>query len=194
MKPATIRIIAGELKGRRLSYPPRCEQLLRPTMARTRESVFSMLQDDVRGVVFVDLYAAAGGIGIEALSRGAARALFVERNPEALACLDANLRACGIDATRAAVHRTEVERFIRHGGLDDPAIRLVFADPPYHTRVESLLALLDEKAYPHVHHAIVEHRGAIPVRAWRHWEVARARRFGDTFVTFLSPRTTGKDA
>ena len=193
MKPATVRIIAGELKGRRLSYPPHSERLLRPTMQRTKESVFSSLQDDLYDAVFVDLYAAAGGVGIEALSRGARLVHFVESHRQALACLDENLEACEIPTSRAVVHRAEVERFLEGGGLDDPSIGLVFADPPYDAGIESLLALIDEKAYSHVRHIILEHRGVMPGREWRHREVARERRFGDTFVTYLSPRTTGGD-
>jgi 16S rRNA (guanine(966)-N(2))-methyltransferase RsmD len=196
VRGTTVRIIAGELKGRRLRYPPSSERLLRPTMQRTKESVFGMLQDEVRGAVFVDLYSGAGGVGMEALSRGAARVLFVENHPKALECLEENLRTCGIEASRAAVHCQDVCRFIHDGGLEEPSITIIYADPPYKDDIETLLELIDEKAYPHVKYAIVEHRGdlaGLARRALRWWEVGRTRRFGDTHLTFLEPRTPGGD-
>ena len=81
--PPAIHVASGAFKGRRLNYPR--ERILRPTMQRTREAVFDSLADAVRGGGFVDLYAGAGAMGIEALSRGAAFARFVEREPEVLA-------------------------------------------------------------------------------------------------------------
>jgi len=90
--PPAVRIGAGAYKGRTLRYPAAAGPArIRPTAARTRESVFNALQDEVRGAVFVDLYAAAGGVGIEALSRGASFVHFVERDAVALAALEENL-------------------------------------------------------------------------------------------------------
>lgn len=186
----TITISAGDLKGRKLRYPRHGGGGVRPTTARTREAVFDSLGEDVRGAVLVDLYAAAGAVGIEALSRGAAFVHFVERNGEAVACLEDNLAACALDAARYAVHAVDVEAFIAGGGLADPRVRFVYADPPYDVPeggVETLLALLDQNAYPHVRYLVAEHRGALPERDLRHWEVVRSKRYGDSGVTYLAP-------
>jgi 16S rRNA (guanine966-N2)-methyltransferase len=139
-----VRVVAGEFKGRRL-YAPRGERT-RPTADRVREALFSML-GDVEGARVLDLWAGSGALGIEALSRGAESALFVERDQRALAALRRNLDAVG---ARADVRRQDALRFLarREGTFD-----LVFCDPPYDdaSRVaaplsEALPAMLGENA------------------------------------------------
>jgi len=117
-----VRVIAGDFKGRRL-HTARGTRT-RPTADRVREALFSML-GDVSGAHVLDLFAGSGALGIEALSRGAESALFVERDERALAALRRNLEAVGADA---AVRRQDVMRFLaRPEGTYD----LVFCDPPY---------------------------------------------------------------
>ena len=117
-----MRVIAGEFKGRRLHTARGART--RPTADRVREALFSML-GDVSGARVLDLYAGSGALGIEALSRGAESAVFVERDPRALAALRRNLDAVGADAV---VKRQDALRFVaRPGGPYD----LVFCDPPY---------------------------------------------------------------
>ena len=117
-----MRVIAGQFKGRRL-HTARGTRT-RPTADRVREALFSML-GDVSGAGVLDLYAGSGALGIEALSRGAESALFVERDQAALAALRRNLEAVG---ARADVRRQDVLRFLaRPEGTFD----LVFCDPPY---------------------------------------------------------------
>ncbi len=139
-----MRVVAGEFKGRRLHAPrgPRT----RPTADRVREALFSML-GDVSGARVLDLYAGSGALGIEALSRGAGSALFVERDRQALTALRRNLEAVGADAD---VRSQDVQGFLaRPEGTFD----LVFCDPPYDeaSRVaaalsEALPAMLGENA------------------------------------------------
>jgi len=139
-----VRVVAGEFKGRRL-YAPRGSRT-RPTADRVREALFSML-GDVSGARVLDLYAGSGALGIEALSRGAESAVFVERDAKALDALRRNLDATG---ARGAVRREDVARFLsRPEGTFD----LVFADPPYddasavaHSLADALPALVDENA------------------------------------------------
>jgi 16S rRNA (guanine(966)-N(2))-methyltransferase RsmD len=128
-KRLKTRVLGGAFKGRTLSYP--ADRRLRPTMQRTKESVFESLGARLVDSVFVDLYAAAGGIGIEALSRGAHSAHFVENDPVALGCLRDNLAALGVDAGRGVVHRCEVKDFLSRAALRDISPTIVFADPPY---------------------------------------------------------------
>jgi 16S rRNA (guanine966-N2)-methyltransferase len=117
-----VRVIAGEFKGRRL-HTARGSRT-RPTADRVREALFSML-GDVSGARVLDLYAGSGALGIEALSRGAASAVFVERDQRALAALRRNLDAVGAEAD---VRRRDVLRLLEspEGTFD-----LVFCDPPY---------------------------------------------------------------
>jgi 16S rRNA (guanine966-N2)-methyltransferase len=117
-----VRVVAGEFKGRRLHAPRGVRT--RPTADRVREALFSML-GDVSGARVLDLYAGSGALGIEALSRGAESALFVERDRQALAALRRNLDAVG---AQADVRQQDVARFLAgsEGNFD-----LVFCDPPY---------------------------------------------------------------
>ena len=117
-----MRVIAGDFKGRRL-HTARGTRT-RPTADRVREALFSIL-GDVSGARVLDLYAGSGALGIEALSRGADSAVFVERDERALAALTRNLESVGVVAE---VRRQDVLRFVaRPEGTYD----LVFCDPPY---------------------------------------------------------------
>ena len=139
-----MRVIAGDFKGRRLHTARGMRT--RPTADRVREALFSML-GDVGGARVLDLYAGSGALGIEALSRGAESAVFVERDQRALAALRRNLEAIGAEV---GVRRQDVLRFLaRPAGTFD----LVFCDPPYDDapRVaaqlsEALPAMLGENA------------------------------------------------
>ena len=117
-----MRVVAGSFKGRRLAAPRGTRT--RPTADRVREALFSML-GDVGGARVLDLYAGSGALGIEALSRGAGSAVFVERDAKAVAAIERNLAAVGIEET---VVRQDVERFLARA---DGAFDLVFCDPPY---------------------------------------------------------------
>jgi len=136
-----VRVVAGEFKGRRL-YAPRSART-RPTADRVREALFSML-GDVSGASVLDLYAGSGALGIEALSRGAASAVFVECDRQALAALRRNLdpllpQLRARDA-KAGVLRLDAGRFLaRPEGTFD----LVFCDPPYDDAPRAAAALAD---------------------------------------------------
>ncbi len=141
-----MRIIGGDLGGRVLATPR--DLRTRPMLERTRAAVFSMLGEAVTGARVLDLYSGTGSLGIEALSRGAAEALFVERDPGALACLVRNLETLALGA-RSAVRRGSVDRVV--AALDDASRDLVFLDPPYREAEEerrrgALLALARDLA------------------------------------------------
>jgi 16S rRNA (guanine966-N2)-methyltransferase len=118
-----MRVIGGELGGRRLRSA-RGEQT-RPTAARVREALFSML-GALEGAAVLDLFAGSGALGIEALSRGAASATFVERSPQALAALRANVAELGL-AERCEIRSGDALAALAAGAIYD----LVFIDPPY---------------------------------------------------------------
>jgi 16S rRNA (guanine(966)-N(2))-methyltransferase RsmD len=130
-----MRVIAGTMKGRRLDAPD--WQGLRPTSDKLRETLFNVVAPWIKGARVLDGYAGTGAIGIEALSRGAAFVTFVERDPRALALIDANLRRVGI--TPAGVSAGSDRYAIIRAGFADAIPRLgrgagfdlVFLDPPY---------------------------------------------------------------
>lgn len=126
-----MRIIAGEARGRRLAALGKGDAAaqLRPTSDRVRESLFSVLTGlgAIEGAQVLDLFAGTGALGLEALSRGARRAHFVENGRAALGLLDQNLRLTGM-ADRARVHRRDVRRL---GTCPDTPATLIFLDPPY---------------------------------------------------------------
>jgi 16S rRNA (guanine966-N2)-methyltransferase len=117
-----MRVVAGEFKGRRLRMPKGAPT--RPTADRVREALFSML-GDVSGARVLDLYAGSGALGIEALSRGAEAAVFVERDARAAAAIQANLDTVGAEAE---VSREDALAFVKR---DRRSYDLVFCDPPY---------------------------------------------------------------
>ena len=117
-----MRVVAGRFKGRRLAAPRGTRT--RPTADRVREALFSML-GDVADARVLDLYAGSGALGIEALSRGAESAVFVERDPQAVAAIERNLASV---ASEQRVVRQDVLRFLTS---ESGAFDLVFCDPPY---------------------------------------------------------------
>lgn len=133
-----MRVIAGSAKGHRLSTAPGRD--VRPTSDRVREALFSILAPEVSDARVCDLFAGSGALGIEALSRGAAHAAFVERAPRAVAAIEDSLARTGL-AGRAAVHRVDAARFCQapSGGPFD----LVLVDPPYKEPLDRVYKLLD---------------------------------------------------
>jgi 16S rRNA (guanine966-N2)-methyltransferase len=134
-----VRVVAGDLGGRRLEAPP--GRRTRPTADRVREALFSML-GSVEALRVLDLFAGSGALGIEALSRGAGAAVFVDRDPRAVAAIGRNLAAVGVEG---AVHRADVLAFLRWGSARWAApFDLVFVDPPY-SSARRLAAPLSER-------------------------------------------------
>lgn len=185
-KDHEVRVLSGTLRGRVLAYPAGAS--IRPTMQKTRASVFDSLAGRIRGSVFVDLYAAAGGVGIEALSRGAARAVFVESDATAVAYLRRNLESCGIDPATVSVHQRAVSDFLESGALRDIAPDVIYADPPYDAdEIRLLLEFFDRIEYARGALLLVEHRtGALPVENYERLSALRVRRFGQSCVSAIA--------
>ncbi len=175
-----MRVIAGSAKGTRLAAVP---SGTRPVSDRAREGVFSSLGPRVVESRVLDLFAGTGALGVEALSRGAASALFVDSAPASARVITENLRRAKLTA-RGTVRRDDVRRVLRQkiGQFD-----LVFLDPPYATSAAELGALLDESAG----HGVVALDGTVVVtRAKRndtlviplHWRAERRLSYGDSLV------------
>jgi 16S rRNA (guanine966-N2)-methyltransferase len=182
-----MRVIAGELKGRRLAQPPAATT--RAATDRIRESLFAMLDPVVEGARVLDLFAGAGSLGIEALSRGAASVTFVERDRAAVAVIRQNVAALGI-ADRATVVGADVIRFLAGAGAPAGAAAydLVFCDPPF-AEVDLLTATL---AHEGLHASLApgalvvarvlkKHRPGVPTAL----RLERERAIGEETLLFL---------
>ena len=128
-----MRVIGGEFRRRTLKSLPGMD--VRPTPDRLREALFNVLAPRIEGVVFADLYAGTGAVGIEALSRGAAKAIFVEQKFAAVRAIRENLRSLGIEA-HSEVRQGRATAMIPHITAD-----IVFLDPPYALENEYTTAL-----------------------------------------------------
>ncbi len=136
-----MRVIAGSARSIRLQYPKGAR--IRPTTDRVRESLFASLGDEVVGSRFCDLYAGAGTVGIEALSRGAQSAVFVEKNRRCLEALHDNLENTHL-VERATVVRGNLPACIKDVWQKSGPFGIVFADPPYADDPQPLLPVVAE--------------------------------------------------
>jgi 16S rRNA (guanine966-N2)-methyltransferase len=184
-----VRVIAGQLRGRAISAPP--GDGTRPTGARVKEALFSIL-GDVSGARVLDLYAGSGALGIEALSRGASAAVFVEAARPALACLRDNLTKLGLDDV-ATTLPLRVENAGVQLGRHAP-FELVLCDPPWRD-VKAARARLEALANAGLFAAgariVLEHAAKDPPapEATSRLRVCDERRWGDTAVTLFELNT-----
>lgn len=178
-----MRIVAGSRGGRRLKAPAGLS--VRPTPDKVREALFSILGERVRGARFLDLYAGTGAVGLEALSRGATSAEFVEQSASVARLLKENIRALDFEGeTRVWIGR--LPAVLGKIAKARPTFDLVFADPPYEkgeidllTSHPALVALAAPGAS-----LIVEHRySETPAEGL--WTIEKSRRYGDTALSFL---------
>jgi 16S rRNA (guanine966-N2)-methyltransferase len=172
-----MRVVAGLYRGRTLVAPP--GSATRPTSDRIREALFSILGPSVQGARVLDLYAGSGALGIEALSRGAASAVFVDQSEQAVAAIRANLDALGIEAP---VHRMQARAALGLPPTASAAYDLVFLDPPYrrpvgfgHELSEALPAVLAAGA-----RIVSESDRRDPLELA--FPLADERRYGDTII------------
>jgi 16S rRNA (guanine966-N2)-methyltransferase len=204
--PEAGRVIAGTAGGRRLLAPG---PGTRPLADRVKQTLFAILEPDLEGAAFLDLFAGSGAAGIEALSRGAARATFVERDADAVRIIRENLRRTGLEA-RANLVAADVGPWLAYAGVLPGAPRptgrlepiepigpfdVVFMDPPY-AEVALLATTLERLADPAAARLTANAR-VVAKHFWRDeppervglLEVERTRRFGETSLTFY--RSTG---
>jgi 16S rRNA (guanine966-N2)-methyltransferase len=179
-----MRIVAGSAKGVRLAPVPAG---VRPLSDRAREGLFSSLGGRVRDAAVLDLFAGTGAVGIEALSRGAARAVFVDRAAPALGAIADNLARAKVAERATVVHADAISALARDRRCAGP-FDLVFCDPPYELgppQGDAVLVAVDEGARLSPGATIVLTRGSksstlvIPL----HWAVARELHYGDSLLT-----------
>ena len=182
-----MRVIAGSAGGVRLAVPKRG---VRPTMDRVKAAIFSSLGDAVVGARVLDLFAGSGALGIEALSRGAASAVFVEDDRQSAEAIEKNLAKTKLNGR---VRHRDVFDFLRQVSTADK-FHIIFADPPYektqrgetsHTEKllnnESLLQLLEANGI-----FVLEKPPGEPLRETKLWRIIRQKTYGATEVLFLN--------
>lgn len=175
-----MRIIGGEFRSRRLKAVP--GDHVRPTPDRLRESLFNILAPIIEGKVFLDAYAGTGAVGIEAISRGAARAIFLEKDRTAAEVLQENIHTLGLEG-RAHVIRGSVQLMLRRQAAD-----IVFLDPPYPLSKEYDIALgiLGDHMLEGL---VIAQHARRQVLAERYGNMVRTRivKQGDNSLSFYSP-------
>ena len=180
-----MRVIAGSAGGIHLTVPQRG---VRPTMDRVKAAIFSSLADQVIGAPVLDLFAGSGGLGIEALSRGAASVLFVEEDRQSIAAIEKNLAKTKLSGR---VRNQDVFEFLGRSSFAE-RFRIIFADPPYEKTksgerfTEKLLAnaalaqLLEPGGV-----FVLEKRSTERISETKLWSVVRVKTYGATEVLFL---------
>lgn len=189
-----MRVIAGQWKGRRLKSPVGDE--VRPTTDRVKEALFNILGPEVRDCLFIDLCCGAGGLGLEALSRGAAKAIFVDQSRKSLDLVKENLSLCGADAhSSRLVCSDAVAWFSSWKPEPDSPKWILFADPPYRSEAAgAIMKELERLAADHGFIAgVVEHGSRTPdlpaeAKAGLSWDT---RRYGESYLAVARPASPG---
>ncbi len=183
-----MRVISGSAKGRKLKSVP--GEGTRPITDRVKESLFDILAGDVVGCRFLDLFAGTGGVGIEALSRGAAEVVFVEQGRAALETIRFNLAHTRLES-KARVVRADVFAFL----ADPPAapFDFIYVAPPQYKNLwlETLRALDARPAWLAAEGAIIVQihpREFLPLE-WQHFELVDERKYGSTLLCFYELKT-----
>jgi 16S rRNA (guanine(966)-N(2))-methyltransferase RsmD len=175
-----MRVIGGEFRSRRLKSLPGLT--LRPTPDRLRETLFDVLEPRIAGTVFLDAYAGSGAVGIEALSRGAARAIFIENHRGAVEVIHQNLKSLGLDERAEVIHGKALPTLPRREA------GIVFLDPPYDLTAEydAALRALGERPPLLV---IVQHPVRLPLKD-EYGQLRRLRllKQGDNALSFFESK------
>ena len=179
-----MRITGGRLRGRRLAPFKGLE--IRPTSDRVREAIFDLLGHHLTGEKVLDLFAGTGSLGIEALSRGAAWALFIDYPPKAIDLIGKNLKLCGLETEGVVLRKDLVRGLPRRHRLLEETVDLVFVDPPY--RKGMILPVLEELCDLGILGssgtlvAQSEEREVLPPRV-SSLDMVKSRIYGDTRIT-----------
>ena len=183
-----MRVIAGRYKGTTL----RCGRgpFYRPTAQVVKGSIFDTLGGDIAGARFLDLFAGSGAVGIEALSRGAVRAVFVEQDRRILKALRTNLERCGITPEQAIVVGQDVFRFVERLEAGGESFDVIFADPPYAgSAAKRILEAVTGAGRTLCRRFVLEHGEPIEVAGGGLMGLDRTRRFGQTRVSYYDVGT-----
>jgi 16S rRNA (guanine966-N2)-methyltransferase len=182
-----MRIVGGSRGGRRLKPPP--GRGIRPTPDRVREALFAILAPRVPGARFLDLFAGTGANGLEALSRGAREAHFVEQSKAAVLLIRENIRRLDFES-QCSVTLGVLPSVLARLAAGTPPFDIVFADPPYESElVERLLASPHLRPLLVPDGVLVVETGRRTTPTWAPWNVDSIRDYGDTRLFFLGSRS-----
>ena len=179
-----MRVIAGEAKGRRLVAPKGYD--IRPTADRVKESIYNILGTAPQGALVLDLFAGSGNLGIEALSRGASKAYFIDSKRQAIELIRKNLEVTGL-AERAEIIQSEAERIIPRLSEMGAAFDLIFLDPPYRISVSQVGAVIEKLASCCMNDGamlVYEHDSKVNPLEIVGLAFISTRSYGDTAVSF----------
>jgi len=192
------RVIAGRAAGRRLLAPG---PGTRPLGDRVKETLFAILEPELPGARVLDLFAGSGAGGIEALSRGAAQVVFVERDPGAVRTIEENLRRCDLGGEAGIVRRAEVRAYLADQAAADGPFDLVLVDPPY-AEPDLLLEVLARLGEGGRGGSLLRPGARVVAKYfWRHrppdavglLRSERTRRFGESALTFYRRAPDGEE-
>ncbi len=181
-----LRIISGRCKGKKLHSVRGLT--IRPTADRLRESIFNILSHRVLNAIVLDLFAGTGALGMEALSRGAESAVFVDNNPGALSVIQRNITSCSFDK-QAHIIKWDIKKNLNCLKLAGTAFDLVFMDPPYNQSMvkPALFNLEQTESLKKGARIVVEHSPLEPIPdPVFMFEIADQRKYGKTLVSFLT--------
>ena len=183
-----MRVIAGRAGGVRLMSP---KNGVRPTMDRVKAAIFSSLGEIVIGARVLDLFAGTGALGIEALSRGADSALFIDEDRQSIAAIENNLSKTQL---AGRVRQQDVFGFLKNARATTEKFQIVFADPPYDKMKSGERftdKLLTDETLPELLERdgvfVLEKRPGEDIPSTKLWQVNRQKTYGSTEVLFLSP-------
>ncbi|HKY34188.1 MAG TPA: 16S rRNA (guanine(966)-N(2))-methyltransferase RsmD [Candidatus Polarisedimenticolia bacterium] len=181
-----LRVIGGSLRGRRL-LTPRGDRI-RPTGDRVREALFDILGDRIRGAVFLDAYAGTGAVGVEALSRGAGFAVFVERDPEAVELIRRNLDSLRESAGRARLIGRDLAAAVALLETEGVRFDVVYLDPPWSGgELDRGLRLIGTgRILSHAAVVVAEHDAASEPPGGGALKLLRTRSYGRAGLTFYA--------
>jgi len=184
-----VRIQSGSARGRKLKSLPK-EHIVRPILARIRKSLFDILRPRIADAVFLDLYAGVGTVGLEALSNGARRAVFVDADRQSLRTIQHNIEQMGF-ASKAETHAADVTKSLQF--LSGQVFDLVFMGPPYKDEEKTPLAFtvptlrrLEEAGLVNAQTIVVgQHHKKEPLDLPATWEKYRQKEYGESILSFF---------
>jgi 16S rRNA (guanine(966)-N(2))-methyltransferase RsmD len=185
-----MRIISGSAKGRKLFTPKSSD--IRPTSDRVKEAIFNILMDKINNVNIIDVFAGTGNLGIEALSRGAKHAYFVESKREAIGLIRRNLDLTGL-IDKATILDYDAEKATKRLENEGVTAEVIFLDPPYRISVSFLSAVISSLS-KHVLTTegllVLEHASKTEPPSFDGLNITSTRKYGDTAVTFYEKEGT----
>jgi 16S rRNA (guanine(966)-N(2))-methyltransferase RsmD len=179
-----LRVIAGKSRGIELKGGKGKD--FRPTTQLVKGSVFDHLQGEIEGSLVLDLFAGSGGLGIEALSRGAAKGVFVDISRNAIEAIKLNIRKCGFGSDKVEIVKSDVIRFLKRAVSEDEVYDIIIADPPYNSNFAmELLQIVNEAEKRICGIMVIESREEVESINNRSMQKYKVKKFGQTCLNYF---------